>query len=98
MLLGGVSARNTERWICMVSELEKRAWVEILNMMVDYEVSLGDEMDCDFIAETTTLILKIEGRLPDPKEVEKSKQKLIKLMEERWKEWENGGNKNNQNT
>ena len=47
----------------MVSELEKRAWVEILNMMVDYEVSLGDEMDCDFIAETTSLILKIEGRL-----------------------------------
>lgn len=78
-----------------MTEVEKRASVEILQMLIDRELSLGyEEANADFIAECVALIIAIKGIEINQDKIEKGKNKLLKLMREKSKEMENGSNEN----
>ncbi|MBQ2390860.1 MAG: hypothetical protein II306_03740 [Clostridia bacterium] len=82
-----------------MTKVEKRASVEILEMLIEHELSLGYEnADADFISECVGLCLAIQETKINPEDVKKRKNKLLKLMGEKFKEVRNGSNKNTQDT
>ncbi len=82
-----------------MTEVEKRARIEILEMLIEHELSLGyKDFDADFVAECVELCLALQGIKITPEEIEKGKNKLLKLMREKSKEMENGSNENTQNS
>ena len=79
-----------------MTEVEKRARVEILEMLIERELSLDyKDFDADFVAECVELCLALQGVKITPEEIEKGKNELLKLMREKSKEMENGSNENN---
>lgn len=79
-----------------MTEVKKRARVEILEMLIERELSLDyKDFDADFVAECVELCLALQGVKITPEEIEKGKNELLKLMREKSKEMENGSNENN---
>ena len=78
-----------------MTEVEKRARVEILEMLIERELSLDyKDFDADFVAECVELCLALQGIKIVPEDIEKGKNELLKLMREKSKEMENGSNEN----
>lgn len=78
-----------------MTEVEKRAKIEILEMLIEYELSLGyKDFDADFVAECVELCLKLQGIKILPEEIEKGKNELLKIMREKSEEVKNGSNEN----
>jgi hypothetical protein len=78
-----------------MTEVEKRARVEILEMLIERELSLDyKDFDADFVAECVELCLALQGIKIAPEDIEKGKNELLKLMREKSKEMENGSNEN----
>ena len=78
-----------------MTEVEKRARIEILEMLIEHELSLGyKDFDADFVAECVELCLALKGIKIAPEEIEKGKNELLKLMREKSKEVKNSSNEN----
>ena len=78
-----------------MTEVEKKAKIEILEMLIEHELSLGyKDFDADFVAECVELCLKLQDIKIVPEEIEKGKNELLKLMREKSKEVNNGSNEN----
>ena len=78
-----------------MTEVEKRARVEILEMLIERELSLDyKDFDADFVAECVELCLALQGVKITPEEIEKGKNELLKLMREKSKGVKNGSNEN----
>jgi hypothetical protein len=78
-----------------MTEVEKRAKIEILEMLIEYELSLGyKDFDADFVAECVELCLALKGIKIVPEEIEKGKNELLKIMREKSEEVKNGSNEN----
>lgn len=78
-----------------MTEVEKRARVEILEMLIERELSLDyKDFDADFVAECVELCLALQGIKIASEDIEKGKNELLKLMREKSKEMENGSNEN----
>jgi hypothetical protein len=78
-----------------MTEVEKRARIEILEMLIEYELSLGyKDFDADFVAECVELCLALKGIKIVPEEIEKGKNELLKIMREKSEEVKNGSNEN----
>ena len=79
-----------------MTEVEKRAKVEILEMLIEHELSLGyKDFDADFVAECVELCLALQGIKITPEKIEKGKNELLKLMREKSKEVKYSSNENN---
>ncbi len=82
-----------------MTRAEKRASLELLNMLIEHELSLGyKEADADFIMECVNTIISIKGIVIDQDKVEREKMKTLELMRKRMREQENGGNTNTKNS
>ena len=78
-----------------MTEVEKRARVEILEMLIERELSLDyKDFDADFVAECVELCLALQGVKIVPEEIEKGKNELLKIMREKSEEVKNGSNEN----
>ena len=78
-----------------MTEVEKRVSVEILEMLIERELSLDyKDFDADFVAECVGLCLALQGIKIVPEDIEKGKNELLKLMREKSKEMKNGSNEN----
>lgn len=78
-----------------MTEVEKKAKIEILEMLIEYELSLGyKDFDADFVAECVELCLKLQDIKIVPEEIEKGKNELLKIMREKSEEVKNGSNEN----
>lgn len=78
-----------------MTEVEKRAKIEILEMLIEHELSLGyKDFDADFVAECVELCLALKGIKILPEEIEKGKNELLKIMREKSEEVKNGSNEN----
>ena len=59
-----------------MTEVEKRARIEILEMLIEHELNLGyKDFDADFVAECVELCLALQGIKIVPEEIEKGKKK-----------------------
>lgn len=78
-----------------MTEVEKRARIEILEMLIEYELGLDyKDFDANFVAECVELCLVLQGIKIAPEEIEKGKNELLKLMREKSKEVKNSSNEN----
>lgn len=78
-----------------MTEVEKKARIEILEMLIEHELSLGyKDFDVDFVAECVELCLKLQDIKIVPEEIEKGKNELLKIMREKSEEVKNGSNEN----
>ncbi len=78
-----------------MTEVEKKARIKILEMLIEHELSLDyKDFDANFVAECVELCLALQGIKIVPKEIEKGRNELIKLMREKSKEMKNGSNEN----
>lgn len=78
-----------------MTEVEKRARIEILEMLIEHELGLDyKDFDANFVAECVELCLVLQGIKIAPEEIEKGKNELLKLMREKSKEVKNSSNEN----
>lgn len=78
-----------------MTEVEKRARIEILEMIIEHELGLDyKDFDANFVAECVELCLVLQGIKIAPEEIEKGKNELFKLMREKSKEVKNSSNEN----
>lgn len=78
-----------------MTEVEKRARNEILEMLIEHELGLDyKDFDANFVAECVELCLVLQGIKIAPEEIEKGKNELLKLMREKSKEVKNSSNEN----
>lgn len=78
-----------------MTEVEKRARIEILEMLIEHELSLGyKDFDADSVAECVELCLALQEIKIASEEIEKGKKELLKLMREKSKEVKNSSNEN----
>lgn len=69
-----------------MTEVEKRARIEILEMLIEHELSLDyKDFDANFVAECVELCLVLQGIKIAPEEIEKGKNELLKLMRKKVK-------------